>query len=366
MKLTKFLEENSYKVSALTENLGITVKEYDDRYVFNYNQIESPKTHPVVVECRGIILDKQFNIICRPFNRFFNFGEAPDTQKQLDMSKAIAFEKVDGSLIKIYHHKQWEIATRGTAFAESNVGDFNLTFRQLVLKALDMSEEEFQIKANSVLNKDVSYCFEVTAMENRVVTFYEGHTLHYLGARITSTGEYVSASELNAVKALGAKEIAKYQFSTPEQAVTSANSLGGLQEGFVVWQEIEGEFQPVCKIKAEAYLTVHAIRGEGLTQRRIAELVLTGEEDEYLTYFSEDRKHFIPYVDAFQKLKYSVESEWNKVKEIKDQKEFALAVKHLPFSASLFKAKKTKQPATHCFNEARLSWRVEILKGYVQ
>ena len=48
---------------------------------------------------------------------------------------------------------------------------------------------------------------------------------------------------------------------------------------------------------------------------------MTGEEDEYLTYFSEDRKHFIPYVDAFQKLKYSVESEWNKVKEIKDQKE---------------------------------------------
>lgn len=366
MHLIKFLQENNYNVSALTEQLGIVVKEYDDRYVFNYNQIESPKTHPVVVECRGVIFDKQFNVICRPFNRFFNLGEAPDTQKQLDMSKAVAFEKVDGSLIKIYYHKQWEIATRGTAFAESNVGDFNLTFRGLVLKALNMSEDEFQAKADEVLDKGVSYCFEVTSLENRVVTSYYGYTLHYLGARTTATGEYVSSASLNAAKALGAKEIAKYQFSTPEQAVASANSLGGLQEGFVVWQEIDGEFQPVCKIKAEAYLAVHAIRGEGLTQRRIAELVLTGEEEEYLAYFSEDRKHFTPYVDAFQKLKYSVESEWNKVKEIEDQKEFALAVKHLLFSASLFTAKKTKQSAVHCFNEARLSWRVEILKGYVQ
>lgn len=366
MKLLEFLKENNYNVSALTEQLGIVVKEYDDRYVFNYNQIESPKTHPVVVECRGVILDKEFNIICRPFNRFFNLGEAPDTQKQLDMTKAVAFEKVDGSLIKIYHYKKWEIATRGTAFAESAVGDFNLTFRELVLKALNLTEDEFQAKANIVLDKNITYCFEVTAMENRVVTCYDGYTLHYLGARITSSGKYVSHASIEAAKALGAKEIKQYSFSTPEEAVSSANTLGGLQEGFVVWQEIDGDFQPVCKIKATAYLAVHAIRGEGLTQRRIAELVLTGEEEEYLAYFNEDRKYFAPYIDAFQKLKYSVESEWEKVKEIEDQKEFALAVKHLPFSASLFSAKKTKQSATHCFNEARLAWRVDILKGYVQ
>lgn len=366
MELVKFLKKNNYNVSALTEQLGIVVKEYDDRYVFNYSQIESPKTHPVVVECRGVIFDKEFNIICRPFNRFFNLGEAPETQKQLDMTKAVAFEKVDGSLVKIYYHKQWEIATRGTAFAESSVGDFNLTFRQLVLKALNLSEEEFQEKANTVLNKSVSYCFEVTAMENRVVTCYDGYTLHYLGARITSTGEHVSQSELEVAKALGAKEIAKFVFSTSEQAVASANSLGGLQEGFVVWQEIDGEFQPVCKIKAEAYLAVHAIRGEGLTQRRIAELVLTGEEEEYLIYFGEDRVHFQPYVDAFSKLKYDIETEWKKVAMVEDQKEFALAVKHLPYSASFFCAKKTKQSPVHCFNEARLTWRVEILKGYVQ
>jgi tRNA splicing ligase len=46
---------------------------------FKYNQIDSPRTHPVVRECRGIVLeDKTWKLVAKPFNRFFNVGEVPD------------------------------------------------------------------------------------------------------------------------------------------------------------------------------------------------------------------------------------------------------------------------------------------------
>lgn len=362
MNLIKFLEENNYNYQALTDQLGITVKQYEDRVVLNYSQIDSPKTHPVVVECRGIILDNEHNVICRPFDRFFNLGEAPNTQASLNMAKAITFEKVDGSLIKIYHHKnKWEIATRGTAFAESNCNGFDMSFRELVLKALQTDEQGFQERANMFLNKDVTYCAEVTSMENRVVTRYNGYQLHYLGARVTSTGEYVREQELENVLSFGAKNIKKYSFENNEQAIAAVNALGGLQEGFVVWQD----GVPIAKIKADAYVAVHHIRGDGLTPKRISELVLSGEEEEYLTYFNEDRVHIQPYIDAFERLKVDIVSVWEDVQNIAKQKEFALAIKDKVFAPAIFTARKTKLDPVHCFNESRISWKIDILKGYV-
>lgn len=50
MKTIDFLKDNG--IEALRTELAITVKEVDDLLVLNYNQIESPKTHPIVVECR--------------------------------------------------------------------------------------------------------------------------------------------------------------------------------------------------------------------------------------------------------------------------------------------------------------------------
>ena len=46
---------------------------------FKYNQLESPRTHPIVRECRGVVLeDKTWKLVAKPFNRFFNVGEVQD------------------------------------------------------------------------------------------------------------------------------------------------------------------------------------------------------------------------------------------------------------------------------------------------
>lgn len=73
MKTIEFLKEHG--IQKLRDDFAITVKEVDDLLVLNYNQIESPKTHPIVIECRSLILDTGFNVVSRSFDRFFNIYE---------------------------------------------------------------------------------------------------------------------------------------------------------------------------------------------------------------------------------------------------------------------------------------------------
>jgi len=86
---------------ALTEQYGIKVRKYpeDNLVLLDYDQIESPKTHPIVVECRSLILAMDtLEVVSRKFDRFFNLGEAPELYQDFDFDRAVVMEKADGCL----------------------------------------------------------------------------------------------------------------------------------------------------------------------------------------------------------------------------------------------------------------------------
>lgn len=98
MKVQEYLKTHTYK--DLEEEFGIHVNEYDDRVSLNYHQIDSHKHkfNPLVMECRGLILSKPDNeVLCRSFDRFWNYGEDPDSDK-FDITKAQVDDKIDGCL----------------------------------------------------------------------------------------------------------------------------------------------------------------------------------------------------------------------------------------------------------------------------
>lgn len=359
MQTLKFIAEKS--LDALNTELAISVKKYNEGLiVLNYNQIESPRAHPVVMECRGLILDTDYNIVSRSFDRFFNLGEQPDTQAHLNWSKAVCHEKVDGSLIKIYNwNGVWYTSTRGTAFAESGVNGFPITFKELVLKALDCNEEQFQNRCDMFLDPANTYICEVTAMENRVVTRYEGYNLWFLAARNNQTGEFVGKGFVNGV---GIKDIKSFKFDNIENCIETAKNLKDLNEGYVVYQDNI----PVCKVKSPAYVAVHHIRGEGtLNPKRIAQLVLMNEQDEYLKYFPEDVGHFTPYLESLSALLEKMDAVYWNNEAIEDQKEFALCVKSYVYSAVLFQARAKKQDPLHVFHEQRESYKIKLLEDWM-
>ena len=361
MEVIKFLKANGNNFQKLTEVYGIRVKDYPEHelVVLNYDQINSPKMEPVVQECRGLILDYALNVVCRPFDRFFNYGEA-ETDKT-DLTEYTYFPKLDGSLIKVYYwNNSWRIATRGTAFAESDVGGWGITFEQLALKAADCKDiEEFNARCCcAMFNTNETYLFELTALENRVVTQYNTPQLTLLSIRNNLTGKFVNT---------------KYEVSLPtdfyrvntfvdglsiNDIIQKADSLKNLEEGFVGYDK---EGIPRVKVKSAAYVAVHHIRGEGLNPKRIAELVISGEEEEYLTYFPEDRDTITPYSVALEGLLTKLIDAMMTYQTVEDQKEFALAIKDVQGKSVLFTARKYSISVQEAFQRGTINSKVEML-----
>lgn len=366
MEVIKFLKANGSDFQKLTEAFGIKVKDYPGHklVVLNYDQINSPKMEPIVQECRGLILDYELNIVCRPFDRFFNYGEA-DTDK-LNLTGYTYFPKLDGSLIKVYYwNNSWRIATRGTAFAESDVGGWAITFEELVLKAAGcLNLAQFSRKCNvSMMNPSETYLFELTAMENRVVTRYDSPSLTLLSVRDNQSGEFAKM---------------KYEISLPQdfynlnpaqegltiqEILEKADNLKNLEEGFVGYDK---EGVPRIKMKSAAYVAVHHIRGEGLNPKRIAELVISGEEEEYLTYFPEDRDTIIPYSVALEGLLTKLTDVMMTYRTVEDQKQFALAIKDVLGKAVLFTARKYNISVQEAFQRGTINSKIDMLLGLMK
>lgn len=363
MKTLDFIKNNNGNVHKLKEAFGITVKEYEEEglFVLNYSQIDSPKSHPIVMECRGLIIDSSLNVVSRSFDRFFNLGEAPETQYHLDWSKATVFNKMDGSLIKLYYWSgKWHFSTRGTAFAESDCMGFGITFKDLCLKASNAENSEVlqSYCENAELDPSVTYILELTCRENRVVTVYEGTKLHFLAARNNKTGEFVSVDRFQTHFLMGWEDIEKFSFVNADEITKSAELLPDLKEGYVVYQD----GKPVCKVKSPAYVAVHHLRGNGTPNvNRVMELVCIGEQEEYLTYFPEDRDYFTPYIEAKDTMLKELDKLFLGTKDIVDQKDFALTIKDNPCSWLLFSARKSNCTPSEIFLNAPINKKVNSL-----
>lgn len=365
MEVIKFLKANGNNFQKLTVAYGIKVKDYPTQklVVLNYDQINSPKMETIVQECRGLILDYDLNVVCRPFDRFFNYGEA-ETDK-MDLTGYTYFPKLDGSLIKVYHWDgSWRIATRGTAFAESDVGSWGFTFEQLALKAAGCKNMvEFSKRCDKAfMRPSETYLFELTAMENRVVTQYTEPKLTLLSVRQNKTGEFAKmkyeVSLFNDFYSIGKFE----EGLSIQEIISKADALKNLEEGFVGY---DSEGVPRIKVKSAAYVAVHHLKAEGLNPKRIAELVISGEEEEYLTYFPEDRDTITPYSLALEGLITKLADVMYTYSTVEDQKMFALAIKDVPCKSVLFTARKYNIPVQEAFNRGTINSKVEMLLGMV-
>lgn len=366
LKVAEYVQE--YGWEKLAFDFGIKVKHYaaEGVTVLNYDQINSPKSHPIVMECRGLILyTEALTIAAKAFDRFFNYGEVPEITKSIDFSDATVYEKADGSLIKVwycYTTAQWEISTRGTAFAESG-NEALPRFRDGVLIAFGCNESEFQERMNS-LKKSNTYIFEYVAPENRIVTRYDNPEMIYLGTyhHMTDMDSKAVPSFVEAFNKSGLKcrMVKEYPLDSEEHVLRAVNELGGLQEGFVVRDNKTGIR---TKIKSIAYVAVHNMRDNGVAStKRIAELVLANEHEEYLTYFPEDKDLFDNVIAQYKKLVDGIAETWEKFKHIEDQKEFATQVKDFKYSGILFATKKhpSKNPKI-VFDEAKLNFKVDMV-----
>ena len=90
LKVQQYLID--FGLDTLQDQFKIKVRrhnKYPNLICLNYNQLESsPKDHPVVRECRGLILDEENNwfVVSYPYKRFFNYGELGADERMFEKS----------------------------------------------------------------------------------------------------------------------------------------------------------------------------------------------------------------------------------------------------------------------------------------
>lgn len=343
---------------------------FDDEYnlvLLDYSQIDTPKNDHHTWDCRGIIYDHGTGqVVCRTMPRFFNLGEMGDLHQNFRWDGFTAFEKVDGSMIKVWYHPQraqWFIATRGTMYAESECWNTlvpdagKITFRDLFLRTLNIyDDEQWDAWSKSTLDVGFTYIFELCCSENRVVTRYANDRIYDICAICNDTGMTMFSTKRKEFAEVGILEVPQHSITSREHIQEQANALKDLVEGFVLW---DGHMR--IKVKSATYVAVHHMRGEGgMSPKRAMDIVLKGEVDEVVAYFPEWEEYLRTWEAKWRDVHDSAIAAWESVKDIESQKDFALAIQHLAGKSALFTKRKNPEMSfeqifgdmrdSHCYN----------------
>jgi RNA ligase len=131
-----------------------------DLYIYNYSQKAQYDRvwNEITLACRGLIMDANYQVIARPFQKFFNLGEF---ENQIVPNESFeVFEKMDGSLGILYWiENKPHIATRGSFVSEQSKVATEMLYTQYA-------------EVIPLLDKSKTYLFEIIYPENRIVLDY--------------------------------------------------------------------------------------------------------------------------------------------------------------------------------------------------
>lgn len=349
----------SHTLEELSEEFGIklTRHEHLPLVILNYNQIDSPKTHPVVRECRGLVLDSgTHKVVAKGFDRFFNWGEVADEMDWFDFSDFQAQAKEDGSMCLFYcYDGLWRVNTRGT-FAADPMPFQDFTWESAIHGALGIGwPDEVPVG----ISPEATLVCEFCSPWNKIVRRYEKPVVYLLSAFDNqSLVEYPSSLCDQLAPQLGMKRPETYDFSSIEDVqefLQKQEETDSTYEGVVI-RDKDGRR---WKIKSATYLAWHKMRGENddlWNPKHLLPFVLAGEEDELLTYFPEVKPTYHALKCAVQALYIEMLELWVVHRDIEDQKAFALKVKDSPMAAILFHVRKL-HGKWQSVQDIRYEWR---------
>jgi len=179
-------------------------------------------------------------------------------------------------------------------------------------------------------DSNLTYLFELMTSENRVVVSHTHPRIVCHGARRNDTGSYIDLEKIREYHPTW-KIVQTYPLNSLDECLKAVETLNPLQtEGYVVVDHRSHRI----KIKSPKYVLIHHAK-DGLSTRRMIQIALSGEKDEVLTYFPELQKEFLQVDNLLDQLICRIDHDvWSFYGGT--QKEFALAISHLPWSGILF------------------------------
>lgn len=222
---------------------NLNVSEKKGFYIYNYNQnVLVPRGDPIIIICRGIVLNEKGVIFSHGLDRFFNFHESECDK--VGIEDADILEKLDGSLISCWHTgTEWEITTRGAFYPHEDSHNFKETFCRLF--------DEF-----NELCPDFTYVFELLSKDNRIVTKYDKERVVLIGARNRKTDEEVSQEDLDRIaEAIYVDRPKRFKAKNIEECRKLFDDMDDDEEGLVI---VDKNFNRM-KLKQQSYLKMAKI-----------------------------------------------------------------------------------------------------------
>ena len=251
--------------------------------IYNYSKFCQFKQqwNEITLQCRGLILDKDYNIVAKPFSKFFNLEE----EKNIPNEPYTIYEKLDGSLGILFYYEGWNIATRGSFTSEQSQ------------RAQQILNQKYSHLLDS-LNKDWTYLFEIIYPENRIVLDYgDKEDLILLGI-------------MNRVT-LQEEELKDYGFPYLQPSQYDGMNFKQLKdlnvknhEGFV----IKFSSGKRIKIKFEDYVQLHGIVTE-FSNKKVWEMLRDGKDINELIEIVPDE-----FFEKVKEVKENLEKQFNNIK----------------------------------------------------
>jgi len=318
--------------------------------ILNYSQKTQYESHwdEVTLNCRGLIVDTDYNVIVQPFGKFFNYEEVANRGPIPEKSDYVLVQdKMDGSFGILFNYEgEWVMATRGSFTSDQAIRGLEIAKRLFTLGSFDPS---------------FAYGCEIIYPENRIVVDY-GSTekLTFLSAFYNR--KYNHGSDSNELPWHTAKSIFvgcgipyKYMVHTEQHFMFGESLFNALKsmnhhncEGFIL-RFFPSNFR--MKIKFEDYIRLHRIITNISSYDVWENLMKTGEMAE--SVLAEVPDEFYSWV---RKTESNLNTEFKKIEdEYKwifkiinrspgsvDAKAFAEYAKRYKYSGILFSMKSGK------------------------
>ena len=249
-----------YNLEVLEEYIekGLVVKQNHPTLplsIYNYSRTTQydGMWDDITLNCRGLVLDLDGNVIAKPFPKFFNYEE--HKPEDIPNETFEVYEKMDGSLGIFFHYEgEWHMATRGSFTSEQAIKGMEI--------AKKYNYDRFCVPG-------FTYLFEIIYPENRIVVDYGKEERLVLLGIINPKGEELPYEE---IADDGWDIVMKYK-TWGEDWKTLKNEISKDNEGYVI--RFSGGMR--MKIKGDEYVRLHKIL-TNFSTKDIWELLKNGED----------------------------------------------------------------------------------------
>lgn len=306
LKVIKHIKKHG--IENTVAKFKLKIKEYDQKVLLKYDQIDSPMGEAIVQECRGIILEKgTWDVMCLSFLKFFNSGEGHAASINWNTAKVL--EKCDGSMIQVYwdwNKNCWFAATTGTAEGEAKTKS-GIAFNDLFWDAVDSYPFN-----KSLLNKDYIYVFELMTPHNIVVTPHKVSQVSLLAVRNRDNLKELSWGDLEMVATSINIPLVKafdMNVNNVEDIKHTFDGMPFTEEGYVV---VDANHNRI-KIKNPAYVAAHHMKSK-TSDHAIMDVVKSNEIEEFAATFPEKGEEIFYLYGKYIFLISKLEEMWEMVK----------------------------------------------------